>query len=147
MGQHGAHLGPVGPRWALCWPHEPCYQGRLAKEFTGHYKLLYYYLIRLQFEYIIHKHLNTPDLPCLLENVHMPWIMKNSWTWNITCFIYDISSRSFPNHQNRFIKCHAALSSHQAAIKTFYMHINDSTTGSRSEVHFRRMSNHETVMI
>ena len=26
-GQHGAHLGPVGPRWAPCWPHEPCYQG------------------------------------------------------------------------------------------------------------------------
>ena len=24
---HGAHLGPTGPRWALCWPHEPCYQG------------------------------------------------------------------------------------------------------------------------
>ena len=24
---HGAHLGPVGPRWAPCWPHEPCYQG------------------------------------------------------------------------------------------------------------------------
>ena len=23
---HGAHLGPVGPRWALCWPHEPCYR-------------------------------------------------------------------------------------------------------------------------
>ena len=27
-GQHGAHLGPVGPRWAPCQPHEPCYQGR-----------------------------------------------------------------------------------------------------------------------
>ena len=27
-GQHGAHPGPVGPRWAPCWPHEPCYQGR-----------------------------------------------------------------------------------------------------------------------
>ena len=26
-GQHGAHLGPVSPRWAPCWPHEPCYQG------------------------------------------------------------------------------------------------------------------------
>ena len=26
-GQHGAHLGPVGPRWAPYWPHEPCYQG------------------------------------------------------------------------------------------------------------------------
>ena len=30
-GQHGAHLGPVGPRWAPCWPHEPCYQG-IARE-------------------------------------------------------------------------------------------------------------------
>ena len=26
-GQHGAHLGPVGPRWAPCWPNEHCYQG------------------------------------------------------------------------------------------------------------------------
>ena len=22
----GHHLGPVGPRWAPWWPHEPCYQ-------------------------------------------------------------------------------------------------------------------------
>ena len=27
---HGAHLGPVGPRWAPCWPHQPCYQGLLT---------------------------------------------------------------------------------------------------------------------
>ena len=26
-GQHGSHLGPVGPSWAPCWPHELCYQG------------------------------------------------------------------------------------------------------------------------
>ena len=26
-GQHGAHLGPVSPRWAPYWPREPCYQG------------------------------------------------------------------------------------------------------------------------
>ena len=26
-GQPGAPLGPVGPRWAPCWPHEPCYHG------------------------------------------------------------------------------------------------------------------------
>ena len=26
-GQQGAHLGPVSPRWAPYWPHEPCYQG------------------------------------------------------------------------------------------------------------------------
>ena len=30
MGQHGAHLGPVGPIWAPCWPHEPCYQGTMV---------------------------------------------------------------------------------------------------------------------
>ena len=28
-GQHGAHLCPVGPRWAPCWPHEPYYQGMM----------------------------------------------------------------------------------------------------------------------
>ena len=27
-GQHGAHLGLTGPRWAPCWPHELCYLGR-----------------------------------------------------------------------------------------------------------------------
>ena len=26
-GQHGAHLGPTGPRWDPCWPHELCYLG------------------------------------------------------------------------------------------------------------------------
>ena len=25
--QHGAHLGPTGPRWAPCWPQEFCYLG------------------------------------------------------------------------------------------------------------------------
>ena len=31
-GRHGAHLGPVGPRWAPCWPHEPWYQGWRRKD-------------------------------------------------------------------------------------------------------------------
>ena len=26
-GQYGAHLDPVGPRWAPRWPRDPCYQG------------------------------------------------------------------------------------------------------------------------
>ena len=26
-GQHGAYLGPTGPRWAPCRSHEPCYLG------------------------------------------------------------------------------------------------------------------------
>ena len=28
---HGANRGPLGPvglRWAPCWPQEPCYQGK-----------------------------------------------------------------------------------------------------------------------
>ena len=25
MGPTWAHLGPTGPRWATCWPHELCY--------------------------------------------------------------------------------------------------------------------------
>ena len=29
-GQHGAHLGPTGPRLAPCWPHELCYLGTSA---------------------------------------------------------------------------------------------------------------------
>ena len=29
--QHGAYLGPTGPRWAPCWSHELCYLGYAAK--------------------------------------------------------------------------------------------------------------------
>ena len=34
-GQHGTHLGPTGPRWAPCWPHEPCYLGVVCSPGTG----------------------------------------------------------------------------------------------------------------
>ena len=32
-GQHEAHLGPTGPRWAPCWPHEICYIGWYVSTF------------------------------------------------------------------------------------------------------------------
>ena len=35
-GQHWAHLGPVGPRWAPCRPHESCYQGYLMQWLQQH---------------------------------------------------------------------------------------------------------------
>ena len=36
-GQHGAHLGPTGPSWAPCWPHELCYLGCCARRrYQGH---------------------------------------------------------------------------------------------------------------
>ena len=31
MGPTWAHLGPTGPRWAPCWPHEVCYLGCYEK--------------------------------------------------------------------------------------------------------------------
>ena len=30
---HEAHLGPTGPRWASCWPHQLCYLG-ILKQFN-----------------------------------------------------------------------------------------------------------------
>ena len=34
----GAHLGPTGPRWAPCWPHDLCYlgQGKIWVLFCEH---------------------------------------------------------------------------------------------------------------
>ena len=34
MGPTWAHLGPTGPRWAPCWPHEPCYLGSSSWKIT-----------------------------------------------------------------------------------------------------------------
>ena len=28
---HGTHLGPTGPRWAPCFPHELCYLGSCTR--------------------------------------------------------------------------------------------------------------------
>ena len=41
-GQHGNHLGPTGPRWALCWPHELCYLGILKSALLRRYHLKQY---------------------------------------------------------------------------------------------------------
>ena len=29
-------LRPVGPRWAPCWPHKPCYQGQYSQVLLWH---------------------------------------------------------------------------------------------------------------
>ena len=38
-GQHGAHLDPLGPRWAPFWTHEPCYQGFFFSIVTSHFQI------------------------------------------------------------------------------------------------------------
>ena len=47
MAQHGAHLGPTGPRWAPCWPHAPCYLRKLISfEGISHTKTTKHALIK-----------------------------------------------------------------------------------------------------
>ena len=38
-GQHGAHLGPISPRWAPYWLHKPCYQSSHSNQ--HHFFLLH----------------------------------------------------------------------------------------------------------
>ena len=49
MGQHGAHLGPTGPRWAPCWPYEPYYLGCCdARCVVIHFLIWLYFLLNHQ---------------------------------------------------------------------------------------------------
>ena len=57
---HAAHMGPVGPRWAPCLPHEPCYQGPVTglaipmSESSGHWTLVVFFNVwfRIKCSYI-----------------------------------------------------------------------------------------------
>ena len=60
---HGAHPGPIGPRWAPCWPHEPCFQ-------SGYHQVL---LARHREE--------SGKLPC---SVDTHCIHNNSVIWHLT---------------------------------------------------------------
>ena len=42
IGGGGGHLGPVGPRWAPCRPHEPCYQS----EYNAIFHAALYWLLQ-----------------------------------------------------------------------------------------------------
>ena len=69
MGQDGAHLVPVGPRWAPYWPHEPCYHGiYLQPVYFG--QIVFFILFRGrpagridQWKYIIIKALRFHKVP------------------------------------------------------------------------------------
>ena len=51
-GLHGAHLRPTGPRWAPCWPHDPCYLG-FSFTFNGKFVWLQFYFWILTISFII----------------------------------------------------------------------------------------------
>ena len=66
MGQYGALLGPVGPRWTPCWPHEPCYQGILAKYYmhtdpAAILKIIRHIPHQCSRLYMKHQHGNLPN--------------------------------------------------------------------------------------
>ena len=37
LGQHWAHLGHIGPRWAPCWPQKACCQGIFSRLLLNHF--------------------------------------------------------------------------------------------------------------
>ena len=45
-------LGPVSPRWAPCWPHEPCYQGAHNHELIGPWSTFHYWFFLLHFKFL-----------------------------------------------------------------------------------------------
>ena len=38
----GASMGPTGPRWAPCWPHEPCYLGYSSVHYVFCYQYFWF---------------------------------------------------------------------------------------------------------
>ena len=55
-----AHLGPDGPRWVACWPHEPCYLGGFWKEHITYWSDFHgghIYLIWIAYHHFILQHI------------------------------------------------------------------------------------------
>ena len=90
LGQHGAHLGPVGPRWAPCWPNEPCY--------LGDYKDL---LIRATLKWIL-----KCSFACSMCNIiviNFMFLLQSSWFGQIlslNCWMVSAKSGGLSLHTN-----------------------------------------------
>ena len=90
-GQHGAHLGPVGPRWAPCWPHDMMTSsngnsfrvtGHLCGEFTGP-------------RWIPHTKASDAGLWCFLDLRPKKRLSKQPWGW-----WFETLSRPLWRHHN-----------------------------------------------
>ena len=95
-GHHGAHLGPTGPRWAPCWPHEPCYLG--AFQTTDHPN--YYFIL-----------LNTRNPAVHVGNlttnavVNSIQIMKQLPMWRFSLVVYWNNRYQYLLWYMRIFKC------------------------------------------
>ena len=116
-GQHGAYLGPVGPRWVPCWPHEPSYRGLynplqflislhvIWKKWFNIINQMKWYVYG---SYFAHSMMNTS----LIYRLRILWIGNNA-TYKVTSDKSSLSeSRStktfpldFPHVKNASTKC------------------------------------------
>ena len=83
--QHGAHLGPVSPRWAPCWPHEPCYQGWCC--FYGCFDHHNGIANQGHFSMATHRHYLRWIYPCVLLRFHCRIEIDHSYSlhWCSLC--------------------------------------------------------------
>ena len=90
-GQHGAQLGPVGPRWAPCWPHELCYLGHCTLGITaGHHCNALFRegpVMQRGFTYSYHHHSTSRTWPLAMQIRLRQWYNHHSIsrTWHSRC--------------------------------------------------------------
>ena len=82
-GQHGTHLGPAGPRWAPCCPHEPCYQGM--------YKNMGFILIQANPTRILRRKYLTPSQPSVTgDNLNISCKRTGFSLRLVWCFVQEV---------------------------------------------------------
>ena len=93
---HGAHLIPVSPRWAPCWPYEPCYQGAYCTQ--SHVCDLIPIVVAV---------LTGSYSPCtlLVPILHATRL----WNWSILSGLLHYDSAPLTSHTNRFLPTHVQL--------------------------------------
>ena len=94
-GQHGVHLGPTGPRWAPCWPHESCYLGMYLRfwiHFSCANKIFqnnHWYLTRCCSTLSVKPHPNWLLWSCsLISSLISSLIHHHTPRWKPHCHIY-----------------------------------------------------------
>ena len=72
--QHGAHTGPTGPRWAPCWPHEPCYLGCYGRlHYNRLCNVIILSFVNSKLKFVLRKHMGS------LYALTNRWLMINIW--------------------------------------------------------------------
>ena len=98
MGPKGA---PLGPRWALCWPHEPCYLG--SQTYLTVYEIL--------------KGLNEIFMTARYDAVVAPNSMYFIWVSGVSCCVLKLYFIHFQTTLNEI--CEVYVSQQEVMIRHF----------------------------